>query len=203
MKNKTKKIKNIIPKHAKKVFHGERFHVYQWEQRLFNGEVATFEMIKRRDSLSAIIVEKDKIILIKEKQPHWLKEHLTLPAGGIEEGENIFEAVQREVEEEIGWSYKNYYLVYFEKRVIDIEKVHYVFIAKDPLKKVGQRLEPGEKIKPFKVSFDKFIDMVQNKKLYLKPTFVEEFLMRGEIKKLKDIFRHPEKYQITPPIFEE
>jgi hypothetical protein len=39
--------KQPIPNHARIVFHGQLFDVYQWEQKLFNGKTAIFEKIKR------------------------------------------------------------------------------------------------------------------------------------------------------------
>ena len=41
--------KQPIPINAKKVFQGIIFDVYQWEQKLFDGTVATFEKLKRPD----------------------------------------------------------------------------------------------------------------------------------------------------------
>ncbi len=36
---------------AKRVFKGVRFDVYQWKQKRYDGTKATFELIKRADSI--------------------------------------------------------------------------------------------------------------------------------------------------------
>lgn len=45
-----------IPSHATKVFSGVIFDVYQWEQELFNGNIATFEALRRPSTVIIIPV---------------------------------------------------------------------------------------------------------------------------------------------------
>ncbi len=45
-----------IPSHAVKVFSGVIFDVYQWEQELFNGNVSTFEALRRPSTVIIIPV---------------------------------------------------------------------------------------------------------------------------------------------------
>ncbi len=57
-----------IPKHAKKVFNGIIFEVWQWKQKLFDGSLTTFEMLKRQDTVKAVcITPENKILIIKNK----------------------------------------------------------------------------------------------------------------------------------------
>lgn len=44
----------LIPEQAECKFRGELFDVYQWPQRLFGGSMATFEMLKREDTVVII-----------------------------------------------------------------------------------------------------------------------------------------------------
>lgn len=46
----------LLPKEAKKVFSGVISEVYQWPQELFDGTTATFEMIKRPDTVKIVAV---------------------------------------------------------------------------------------------------------------------------------------------------
>lgn len=46
----------LLPKEAKKVFSGVISEVYQWPQELFDGTTATFEMIKRPDTVKIVVV---------------------------------------------------------------------------------------------------------------------------------------------------
>jgi hypothetical protein len=59
-----------IPEHAHKVFEGVIFDVYQWEQEMFDGSKATFEMVKRPYTVEVIPVMIDGTIAIAyEQQP--------------------------------------------------------------------------------------------------------------------------------------
>lgn len=59
-----------IPESARKVFDGAVFDVYQWPERLFDGSVATFEMLKGTDSVAVIAVsENGEILYTDEEQP--------------------------------------------------------------------------------------------------------------------------------------
>lgn len=46
----------LLPKETKKVFSGVISEVYQWPQKLFDGTTATFEMIKRPDTVKIVAV---------------------------------------------------------------------------------------------------------------------------------------------------
>ena len=51
----------LIPEEAKKVFQGEIFAVYQWPQEMFDGSFATFEMLRRADTVKilAVVTEEE------------------------------------------------------------------------------------------------------------------------------------------------
>jgi len=91
-----------IPKSAKNVFKGLIFDVYQWEQKLFDGSLATFERLKRVDTVNVIPVTRDrKIILLHQRQPGTAL--FTGFAGGrIDGNEGVAEAAERELLEETG-----------------------------------------------------------------------------------------------------
>ena len=58
-----------IPSHAKKVFSGTIFDVYQWEQEMFDGTTKIFEAAGRPHTALVIPVIDDKIVLSYERQP--------------------------------------------------------------------------------------------------------------------------------------
>ncbi len=43
--------KQPMPDHARRVFRGEVFDVYQWEQEMFDGSKAVFEKLIRQDTV--------------------------------------------------------------------------------------------------------------------------------------------------------
>ena len=101
------KSKQPIPENAKRVFKGIIFDVYQWEQELYNGSKAVFEKLKRPDTVIILPVLPDgRIILIEEEQPG-SDLVIGIPGGRIDEGEEVLEAVKRELLEETGYEAEN------------------------------------------------------------------------------------------------
>jgi len=60
----------LIPDSAERVFEGKIYDVYQWPQRLYDGSTATFEMLRRPDTVQTIGVVGDKIIVLNDEQPN-------------------------------------------------------------------------------------------------------------------------------------
>lgn len=84
--------KQPIPKHAKRVFKGIIFDVYQWKQKLFDGSFTTFEKIKRKSTVMVLPITKDgKIILTQQEQP--LEGKFIGAIGGIVDDKDKNEAI--------------------------------------------------------------------------------------------------------------
>ena len=151
-----------MPTHAKKVFQGIIFSVWQWEQKLYDGSVATFEALKRPDTVNVIGVLPDKrIMLVWDEQPH--RQGVITPAGGrIEEGETPEVAGRREMLEETGYKAGGMKLWYEYNPSSKADWSVFMYIAKD-LRKVGEaHLEAGERIKPRTYTFDEFLQLGSN-----------------------------------------
>lgn len=149
-----------IPDDAKKVFKGEIFEVYQWDQKQFDDSFATYEALKRNDTVIVIPVTKDgNIILIEEEQPHYVM-HLKTIAGKVDPGENPEQAAKRELLEETGYKCDELKLWYEQNMVYKIDWTIHTFIAKGCEKVADQNLEAGEKITPILLTFDQFIEKV-------------------------------------------
>ena len=59
-----------IPPEADCVFGGEIYKVYQWPQKMPDGSVITFEMLRRPDTVMVIALDESSYVLvIDEKQP--------------------------------------------------------------------------------------------------------------------------------------
>jgi 8-oxo-dGTP pyrophosphatase MutT (NUDIX family) len=146
------------PLHAKKVFQGKIFTMYQWEQELFNGKKAIFEKIERSDTVNVIPVTKDgKILLIKQEQPGIVKPFWGTPGGRVDPGEDALTAAKRELLEETGCMSNDFSLWYALQPSGMIEWAVYTFIARGCLQKLEQQLDGGEKIEVYELSFDEFI----------------------------------------------
>ncbi len=151
-----------IPSHAKKVFKGIMFDVYQWEQELFNGTTATFEKLIRPDTVVVFPVLDDGRILLTEQEQPGKKPFIGATGGRVDEGEDILEAAKRELLEESGYEASEFILWDAQHPTSKIDWVVYTFIAKG-LKKVSDlNLDGGEKITLKPVTFDDFLDMATN-----------------------------------------
>lgn len=156
-----------IPVGAKRVFKGVLFDVYQWEQELFDGSFATFEMVNRSDGVVVFpILEDGSILLIKDSQPH-REEILTAPTGGVDIGETPEEAARRELREETGYEPQELQLVATRPNSDrNFDMALYVFIGYSCKKVTEPDERPGEKIIPFPVSFDELIRLADEGKQY-------------------------------------
>lgn len=151
-----------IPENAKKVFEGILFDVYQWEQKLFDGSTTTFEMIKKEGSSQVLAIKDNKIILLKEEQPHKGK-FTSLPGGKIEKGETPEQNAKKELLEELGMTCEELTLWETSNWGTTINWPTHYFIAKNCKKVSDLNLDAGEKIQAYEVSFDELFEETEKK----------------------------------------
>lgn len=152
-----------IPAEAKKVFTGQIFDVYQWEQDMYDGSTATFEMLGRPDTVEIIATKGDQIYYAHQSQPT-KNDFIGLFGGRVEEGEEPQEAAKRELREESGMESDDWelYRVYAPYHKMDW-RIH-VYIARDCVQTAQQTLDSGEKIAVCSASFDEFVSLVESEK---------------------------------------
>ena len=148
-----------LPKKAKKVFKGLIFDIYQWPQKLFTGKTATFELAKRQDTVVIISTVKDKLVIIKQRQPQ-TKWFYSLPSGRMDKkGESPKKAALRELLEETGMKPEKLKLwkTYHSSGKV-VNTVH-VFIAQNCDVVAKQKLDDGEKIEVNLLNFNDFLKL--------------------------------------------
>ncbi|HEX7963111.1 MAG TPA: NUDIX domain-containing protein [Candidatus Saccharimonadales bacterium] len=136
----------LIPESATRVFRGQIFDVYQWPQKLYDGSDATFEMLRRPDTIQVIAVKDGKLVMVNDEQPNRNAE-LTFPGGRAdEEDESWLAAAQREMREETGLTFKNWRLIWVHQSAQKIEHFVAWYVATDVIGEQPQQLDAGEKI---------------------------------------------------------
>lgn len=191
MKIERPQSKQPLPEGAKKVFEGVIFDVYQWEQEMFDGTKATFEKLKRPDTVITFpVLEDGRILLTKQEQPGG-KGHFIAGAGGrVDPGEDILDAAKRELLEETGYEAEEFVLWKSLQPIGKIEWAVYVFVAKR-IKKVAEiNADSGEKIELYPVTFDEFMEIALGENFYEKEVHEDVFMAtfdeqkRNELKKM-------------------
>ncbi len=143
----------VVPAQAKRVFKGVIYDVYQWPQKRFDGSQATFEMLKRPDTVKVIAIKDDKIVALFEEQPD-RPATLTLPGGRHDiESETELDCAKRELHEETGMVFKTWKLISATQTHHKIEQIVYIFLATDFERQDKSHVDPGEKIELRELTF--------------------------------------------------
>jgi ADP-ribose pyrophosphatase len=178
----------MIPKHAKQVFKGTIFEIYQWPQKMFDGSKKTFEMAKGMDGAGMIAIIKDKIIILKQQQPG-TKWYFTLPGGYMDiPGETAKQCAIRELREETGMRAQS---VKFWKKFIRggrVEADLHMFVARDCYVVDEPKLDRGEKIQMELRSFEDFLKLADDDNFH-HPRVIMEMLRARLSNKNKLAFR--------------
>jgi len=179
----------LVPENAKRVFEGEIYDVYQWPQKMYDGTTATFEMVKRTDTVVIIAVIDNEIILLTESQPH-KAEYRTLPSGRVEPEEEPLVAAKRELLEETGMQFDNWKLVGVAQVAPKIEQFVYTYVATDLVSEAEQNLDNGEKISVGRISFEGYLNLVRQDEILWDHFILRQYLL-GNMS-LSDILSLPE-----------
>lgn len=156
----------MIPKHAKKVFHGNIFHIYQWEQELFDTTTKTFEVARKQDGVSVIASHQNKIIVLKQKQPNkgW---YYSVPGGYMDiPGERPVDTAKRELLEETGMKPQTIKLWQDYTNASRMVSHHYIYIAKQCWPIAAQALDGGEIIKIEFLKWSEILSLVSRKNFH-------------------------------------
>lgn len=138
----------LIPPKADCVFRGEIYEVHQWPQKMPDGSVKTFEMLRRPDTVMVIALDQaGDVLVIDEKQPGGVVRKNHLPVGRVDSSdESVLVAAQRELREETGCTFANWRLLDVVQMEKKIEWFTYLFLATGALHRAAQHLDAGENI---------------------------------------------------------
>lgn len=168
-----------LPPQAKKVFTGQVFDVYHWEQEMYDGSFETFEMLKRPYRAAVIAIKDGKIVLSRESQPTQ-KETYSLLGGRVDEGEEMLPGAKRELLEEAGMQSDSWELYKTFQPFYKIDWDIFIFIAKNCKKVSDQKLDSGEKIEIIECTFDEFVEIVLGPKFSDNELVMDILRMKSE-----------------------
>lgn len=134
------------PSSATRVHKGVLFDVWQWKQVLFNGNTATFETLRRPDTVLVLPVTDDEQVILAEEIQPGTPSVLQAVGGRIEEGESPTDAALRELREEAGYTARELRLWDAWQPVAKIDWAVYLFVAHGISKVSGPQLDAGEQI---------------------------------------------------------
>jgi len=154
-----------IPDHAKRVFEGVVFDVYQWEQEMFDGTTATFERLDRPDTVEIFPIVDGKIMVQKQRQPD-SEDWFYCPVGGrVDPGEEPLAAAKRETLEESGHVFTHWKHLSTNDKWSKMSYAAHTYLAHG-LESVGEmNLDGGEQIELLFVTLDELLDMVDSGQL--------------------------------------
>ncbi|MGC9149261.1 MAG: NUDIX hydrolase [Sulfolobales archaeon] len=168
--------------YSKKIFSGKRFSVlielFSRDNILVEKEVVDFG-----EAVAIVpLLEGGEIILIKQFRAPINKWIYEIPAGKIDDGEDLYEAARRELIEETGYSPKKL------KKILSIytapgysNEVLHIFIAQD-LVYVGERPEPGELINTEIIDLNAAINKVLSQEVVDAKTLIGLLMARDYLR---------------------
>ncbi|MDR1033110.1 MAG: NUDIX hydrolase [Candidatus Nomurabacteria bacterium] len=190
MRNFVPKNAHLVPPQAKLAFRGQIFDIYQWQQKMFDGSYATFEMAKRPDTVNVIVIRDDKIVVISDEQPGRAAK-LSLPGGRHDhDDETELDAAQRELAEETGLIFRNWKLVDVYEPIKDTNKLEwmiYVFVATDFEAETNQQLDAGEKIDVRYLTYDDMVALIDSGEAGYLASLRDLLAKAGSIEGLKNL----------------
>ncbi len=177
-----------LPPHAKRVFQGIIYDTYQWEQELFDGSTATFEMLKRVNSIRVLATQGNNIIIAKEQQSGVKTKEFYGFFGGRQDKENETpeECALRELKEETGFVPQSLTLFSTYEPSDKMDFTVYTYIARDCQQVSAPNQDSGEKIVPLALTFDEFLNIAASDDFVEKQFAFELLRMR---------FLFPEKFE--------
>ena len=142
----------------KNIFSTPFFQIESTHDKIYKND--PYYRIKSQNSVICCVLNtQDEILLVKQMRPNLNYTTIEFPAGGVEEGESSYEAVSREVLEELGVKCNFFYLGKYRLLMNRTTSQEYLYfgILNDEIIRHSENNNEIEVIKVPRLKFSKFI----------------------------------------------
>lgn len=141
-------------------FDGVLLKLYRDQVRLADGGTSVREVVRHPGGAAVAALDGDGNVYLERQFRYPYHKIVTeIPAGKLEPGEDPFDAVKRELKEEIGAQARRWdALGYVMPSVGYTDEMLYLFLARD-LTFGGRHLDRDEFLEPFKLPFAEALEM--------------------------------------------
>ena len=145
------------------VFEGNFLQIQRDNVRLPNGKTASREFVRHPGAVVVLPVFEDGTVLLERQFRYPIRSAvLEFPAGKIDAGEDILACAKRELQEETGYTARNWqYVCRFHNALGYSDEFLDIFLARD-LTAGENNLDEEEFIETMKVSVDDLLEWVQS-----------------------------------------
>ena len=151
---------------SQQVFDGRLLKVYRDEVELSNGGTSSREFVHHPGGAAVVALDGDGNVYLERQFRYPYRKVVTeIPAGKLEPGEDPFDAIQRELSEEIGAQAGRWNpLGCIMPSVGYTDEMLYLYLARD-LSFGARHLDQGEFLEPFKLPFHEALAMAADGRL--------------------------------------
>ena len=177
MENKMELFEKTIK--SEEIYHGKIFRVLKEVVELPEGKTTTRDIVKHNGGVSVIAKTEDgKIPLVGQFRKGIERVSLEIPAGKLENGEDIEECGRRELREETGYNAKKLTLLSsFSPTPAYCSEIIYVYEAED-LTYIGQDLDENEYLNVEFYTLDEIYDKIQSGEIIDAKTIIAVTMMK-------------------------
>lgn len=158
-------MKNFEIVESKLIYKGRAFSLFS-DKITYNNRTMTKDVVNYPDAVAVIpIIDKNKFVLIKQFRYPVKDELIEVPAGKLEEGEDVIEGARRELEEETGYragKLKKIY-EYYPAVGYSSEKIHIVLATNLTLHQ--KNLDEDEFTEVVILDYDEIMKMIRENQI--------------------------------------
>ncbi|MDE6105155.1 MAG: NUDIX hydrolase [Clostridia bacterium] len=146
---------------GKTIYDGKILKLEVDEVRLPDGSTSVRECVRHHGGAAVLLVDRRKVLLVKQFRYLYGKELYEIPAGKLEKGEEAIKAAARELEEETGYRAQLVRLFELYPSVGYTDEVIHIYFA-EKFEYVGRKLDEGEFLDCEFIEIEKVLKLIES-----------------------------------------